>query len=152
MAAIARTPGLSTEQLAQQSLELANTLASERIEAALADLRPGGAGWQSNLDAWRAETLADATLGATPEERTAAIQRGVNIIDRFEQANPAHGAAMKKFLTDTGLGNKREVAHFFAWFGRVAGEPQTLGGPLNDNAGERSAAQRMYGPDGPKQK
>ena len=113
-------------------------------------MRPGGAAWQSNLDAWRTETLADPSLGATPEERTAAIQRGVQIIDRFEAANPQYGAAMKQFLTDTGLGNKREVAHFFSWLGKVAGEPQTLGGPLNQNAGELSAAQRMYGPEGPK--
>lgn len=152
MAALARTPGLSTEQIAQQSLELANTLASERIEAAIADLRPGGAGWQANLDTWRNETLADSSLGATQEERTAAIQRGVNIIDRFEQANPEQGAAMKKFLTDTGLGNKREVAHFFAWFGRVAGEPQSLGGPVNGDTGARSGPAAMYGPEGPKQK
>lgn len=150
MAAIARTPGLSTEQLAQQSLELANTLAQERIEAALTDLQPGGAAWTRNLDAWRAETLADPTLGATPEARTAAIQRGVQIIDRFTQANPEHGAKMKTFLNDTGLGEKREVAHFFAWLGRVSGEPQTLGGPVSDNAGEPSLAARMYGPEGPK--
>lgn len=150
MAAIARTPGLSTQQLAQQSLELANTLASERIQAALTDMQPGGAAWSRTLDGWRAETLADASLGATPEERTAAIQRGVQIIDRFAAAQPQHGAAMKQFLNDTGLGEKREVAHFFAWLGKAAGEPQTLGGPVTDNAGEPSLAQRMYGPEGPK--
>ena len=150
MAAIARTPGLSNAQIAQQGLELANTLASEQVARALTEMQPGGAAWSRTLDTWRAETLADPALGATPEERTAAVQRGVQIIDRFAAANPAQGAAMKKFLNDTGLGEKREVAHFFAWLGKASGEPQTLGGPVTDNAGEPSLAQRMYGPEGPR--
>lgn len=141
--AIARESGLSNEQ-AQKALELANTLAAEQRDAALAAIQPGGAEWARNLDNWKAETLADPTLGATLEERTAAIQRGAAVIDRFAQANPEQGAKIKEFLNTTGLGEKRELAHFFSWLGKAAAEPQSIPGPGTQQPGPSSPAKALY--------
>jgi hypothetical protein len=125
-AAIARELGLSDSAAAQKVLDLVHQEATARAEKVrgevLADHQPGGTAWSTMLDGWKAETLADATLGKTPEERTAAIQRGVGVIDKFAKANPEMGATFKQFLNSSGLGEKREVVHFFKWLGEVAGE------------------------------
>jgi hypothetical protein len=145
-AAIARELGLSDSAAAQKVLDLVHQEATTRETAAraavLADHQPGGTAWSSMLDNWKAETLADATLGKTPEERTAAIQRGVGVIDKFAKANPEMGAAFKQFLNTSGLGEKREVVHFFKYLGEVAGErPAVM--PSGGGSGQ-SAVERQY--------
>jgi hypothetical protein len=147
-AAIARELGLPDNASAQKVLDLVNQEATTREQAAresvLKDHQPGGAAWSTMLDSWKAETLADQTLGTTPEERTAAVQKGAQVIDRFEKANPEMGKAMKQFLNASGLGEKREVVHFFTWLGKVAGEKPTVVPSGGSSGGPGSAVAQRY--------
>jgi hypothetical protein len=141
--AIARDLGLPDTAAAQKLVDLVHQEVATREAALLADHQPGGTAWSQQLDAWKAETLADPSLGKTPEERTAAIQRGAAIIDKFEKANPDMGKAMKAFLNTSGLGERREVAHFFAWLGRSAGEKPLIV-PGGGGGGGDSAVAKTY--------
>jgi hypothetical protein len=147
--AIARERGLSNEA-AQAVLELANTEATAQRDALLAAYQPGGTEHAKQVEAWQAETLADATLGATPEARQAAISKGIAVLDKFQTANPTMGAAVKSFLNDTGFGSKREVVHFIAWLGEAASEGRVTPAPDLPPA-PPDIPSRMYGPNGPKQ-
>lgn len=139
--AIARERGLSTEQ-AQAALDLVHQEVGASRAALLESYQPGGAEWTKQVDGWKKETLADETLGKTPAERTAAIAHGGTLLKKFAEANPEMGAAMTAFLDTSGLGDKREVAHFFAWLGKAAGErPIAIGDPPVKKKG---AAQLMY--------
>jgi hypothetical protein len=133
IAAIARERGLSNEA-AQSVVDLANQEAATVRDAVLADHAPGGAAWTTTLDGWKAETMADVTLGKTPEERTLAIQKGAAVIDKFAAASPEHGAAMKEFLNTSGLGEKREVVHFMRWLAETAGEAPLVTGTAPSKA------------------
>lgn len=125
--AIARERGLSTEQ-AQATVDLINEQVGASRTALLAAHQPGGAEWTKQLDAWKADTLADETLGKTPEERKAAIDLGGSVLKQFKAVNPAMGEAMDTFLTTTGIGERKELAHFLAWLGKSAAErPVVLG-------------------------
>jgi hypothetical protein len=147
MTATARASGFSPEQ-AQTALDLANTFASEQREQLLAAYQPGGAEWGKQLDGWKAETLADATLGKTEAERLAAVQKGAQVIDRFVKASPELGTQFKEFLNASGFGEHRVVAHFFKWLGDAAsegtvvdgappgGKPKTIGGKMYPNLPE----------------
>lgn len=119
--AFARSRGLSNDA-AQAALDLANTEVASAKEAIFKDHQPGGAAWTKQVDGWKAETLADASLGATPEARTAAIQKGVQIVNKYTEAHPEQAADFKGFFDTSGLGNHPAAVRFFAWLGEVASE------------------------------
>jgi hypothetical protein len=126
--AIARERGLSPEQ-AQATVDLVNQEAVSQRAALLTAYQPGGAEWTKQVDAWRAETLADVTLGKTPEERTASLAMGKSVLDRYTVANPAEAEGMKAFLDNSGLGDHPATMRFFKWLGEAAGEkPVVIGG------------------------
>lgn len=146
IAATARARGWSNED-AQAAVDLANQEAATARDAVLAAHAPGGEAWTKMLDGWRAETLADATLGKTPEERTLAIQKAAAVIDKFAEVNPAMGVRIKEFLNSTGLGEKAELVHMLSWLAKTAGEsPLVIGAP--PGAASKSLVDVFY-PNGP---
>jgi hypothetical protein len=124
-ATTARARGLSQEQ-AQATVDLVAqeiTSALDAERSRIADsYQPGGAAWQQVVDGWKAETTADPKLGATPEERQAAVDRGFGIVRKYGEANPNDAQAMTEFLDSSGLGNHPAAVRFFAWLGKAAGE------------------------------
>jgi hypothetical protein len=146
-AAIARELGLPDDATAQKVLNLVNQEAATREAAVLADHAPGGAAWTKQTEAWKAETLADTALGATPAERTAAIQRGHNVLVKYGEEHPSDKAAMAEFLDNSGLGNHPVAARLFAWLGKVAGE-QKLVSPTATSLGGPKATKDVLYPKG----
>jgi hypothetical protein len=143
IAATARARGLSQEQ-AQSVVELANGEVQAATAALLAAHQPGGAVWAKQVEQWKADALADAALGKTPEERTAAVQRGQSVMAKYAEMHPDDAPAMTEFLNDSGLGNHPAAVRFFAWIGRSMSEgtlamPGTQG---SDTPEDR--ARRMY--------
>jgi hypothetical protein len=124
-ATTARARGLSQEQ-AQATVDLVASEITSALDAErsrIADsYQPGGAAWQQVVDGWKAETTADPKLGATPEERQAAVDRGFGIVRKYGEANPNDAQAMTEFLDSSGLGNHPAAVRFFAWLGKAAGE------------------------------
>lgn len=146
-ATTARELGLS-EESAQKALDFVNTEVASRIEAerdaVLKAHQPGGEKWAEMLDGWKAETLADTSLGKTEEERLATIQKGHSVVEKYAELNPTDAPAMNEFLNTSGLGEHPAAVRFFAWIGKQMGEgtiPITGGG----GGGERSAAEVLYG-------
>lgn len=123
--AIARARGLSPEQ-AQAAVDLVHAESATHSAAVLAAHQPGGAAWTKQLDAWKAETLADPSLGKTPEERVQTVQRAGLVLAKFKEANPDMGASVEAFLKTSGIGERREVMHLLSWI--ASGErPMALG-------------------------
>ncbi len=125
--AIARERGLSREQ-AQSVVDLVHSEVVQQRTTLLAAHQPGGAEWTKQLDAWKAQTLADPSLGKTPEERKASIQLGASVLKKYAAAEPDESKGIMSFLNDSGLGEHPAVAKFFRWLGKSAGErPLSLG-------------------------
>ena len=145
-AAIARARGLTNEQaqaVVDHAIQEASTQAKAAADAAIQAYQPGGAEWQKQSAAWKAETLADPALGATEAERIAALRHGERVIEKFAEAHPEDGKAIKAFLESTALGNKREVARFIAWLGKTTEEGTYVqAGKPGD--GKASPEQRWY--------
>jgi hypothetical protein len=117
-------------------------------DALLAAHTPGGAEWVKQNDTWRAQTLADPALGATPEERDAAIAKGTQVIRRFAEADPDGGGTLMQFLDDSGLQHHPGVVRFFAWLGKSAGEGTMI--HATPESGKRDPKDVMYpGQSGP---
>lgn len=146
-ATVAKELGLS-QDAAQRTLELLNAEVTTRVaaerDAVLKAHQPGGEEWGKMLDGWRAETLADTSLGKTEDERKATIQKGVAVVEKYSELNPTDAPAMKEFLNVSGLGEHPAAVRFFAWIGKQMGEGAMplLGGK---GGGERSAAEVLYG-------
>ena len=124
-AAIARTRGLTNEQ-AQGLLDFGVSEAAAREKAALdayeTSHAPGGEAWTKTVDGWKEQTLADESLGKTPAERQATVERGHQVVLKFAESNPKDADALKGFLNDSGLGNHPTVVRLFAWLGKAASE------------------------------
>lgn len=137
-AAIARELGLSNDA-AQKVIGALDSEAKAVVEATLAAHQPGGAAWTKQQQEWEAALKADQTLGATPDERQAAVQKGIAVIDRFAEKHPEHATQLKSYLDASGLGSHPDVVHFFAWLGKVAGE----GGRIEPGAQGAHGAGRL---------
>ena len=143
-AAIARELGLSNEA-AQTMLGALNREAKAVIDATLAAHAPGGAEWAKQVETWETALKADPALGATPEERQAAVQKGVAVIDRFAQQHPERAQALKSYLDTSGLGSHPDVVHFFAWLGKSASEGGRIDPSATARTGRKSDAELFYG-------
>jgi hypothetical protein len=117
-AAIARELGLPDDASAQKVLALVHEQVAAREAALLASHAPGGEAWTKQVDGWKEETLKDPSLGKTPEERSAAIQRGHNVLTKIAEKHPEDAAAFKSFLEDSGLGNHPAAVRIFARLAR----------------------------------
>lgn len=113
-AAYARERGLSQEA-ASAALHLANTEVAAALDARTA-------AETKLIESWKADTLADPSLGKTPEERTAKVQKGIGILNRFAEAHPEQKEKLTSFLNESGLGNHPTVVKLFAWLGESASE------------------------------
>lgn len=150
--AIARELGLSDTAAAQKVLDLVHEQTTAQRTALLAAHQPGGAEWEKNVQKvvtaqhaqWKAETDADVSLGKTPEERKAAIDLGGTVIKAFKVANPEMGTAIDTFLDTSGVGNRRELAHFLAWLGKSAGERSMVTGNDASVQSESAILDAMY--------
>jgi hypothetical protein len=152
--AIARESGLTPTQaqrIAAFASQEAATRATATREALIQSYQPGGAEWTKQADAWKTQTLADPKLGKTPEERKAAVTKGLAVIERYKDAHADDAKAMQGFFDTSGLGDHPTVARFFAWLGEAAAEGSLVTGGATGGAG-RSTAELMYGPDGGKSK
>lgn len=121
-AAIARSLGLSDDAKAQSVVDFVAGEVKTSTEAILAAHQPGGEAWTQMVDGWKADALADPSLGKTPEERTATINKGYGIVQQYAKANPKDAEAMTTFFESSGLGNHPAAVRFFAWLGKSAGE------------------------------
>lgn len=154
----AKALGLSPEH-AQKDLEFWNQETATRVEAekaaereaALAAMQPGGAEWLKAVEGWRAETLADTALGATPAERKAAIDKGHGVIQKYVEQYPKDGEAFKAFINTSGLGDHPTAVRLFAWLGKAMGEgtlvlPDAKAGPgaLSEDERLRTMYPSMY--------
>jgi hypothetical protein len=152
--AIARASGLDPKQ-AQALVDFAiserTAAVSAEREALIQSYQPGGAEWTKQADAWKTQTMADPKLGKTPEERKAAVTKGLAVIERYKDAHAEDAKAMQGFFDASGLGDHPTVARFFAWLGEAAAEGSLVTGGATGGAG-RSTAELMYGPDGGKSK
>lgn len=142
-AADARTQGLTNEQ-AQAVVNRISQEAAVLAEAQMAAYQPGGAEYGKLVDGWKAQTLADESLGKTPEERTATIQRGHQVLQKYVEAHPDQQDAINGFLNDTGLGNHPAMVKVFAWLGRAMSETPVVKGPPASASGEKNAAKALY--------
>jgi len=135
--AIARELGLSNDAAQRMLVHADSELAAHNAAIQAAH--------QKQVDEWKAQVLADNTLGRTPETRKAAIDKGIAVVNKYTEAHPKDGDAFKGFLNETGLGNNPTVVRFFAWLGKSAGEA-----PLVQSGGEapkqpKRTADVLYG-------
>lgn len=121
-AAVARSLGLSDDAKAQSVVDFVASEVKASTDAVLAAHQPGGTAWTQMVDGWKTDALADPSLGKTPEERTATINKGVQVIQQYAKANPKGGEALTQFLEASGLGNHPATVGFFAWLGTAASE------------------------------
>ena len=112
-----------TPEAAQKVLNHYDSEAAARLTAAHQALQSQHA--QQVAD-WRKATLSDPSLGKTPDERKAAIDRGISVLDRYAKDNKENGEKMRTFLNESGFGNHPVLAHFFSWLGKAASEPQSV--------------------------
>lgn len=141
--ALARARGLSNEA-AQAVLDYAHSEAGSVKEALLQAHAPGGAAWTQQVETWKQQALSDPALGSTPEQRTAAIQKGSSVVRAFAQANPESGGKLVEFLDATGLGNHPSVVQFFRWLGESAGEAPFHASASGAPASEKSLTEIFY--------
>jgi hypothetical protein len=141
--AIARDLGLSNEA-AQKALEFVHQEAEARADAEVKSYQPGGAEWKKRVDVWKAETLADTTLGKTPEERQAALSHGDRVLREYAKKNPADEQNILDVLDKSGIAYHPAFARLIVFFGRAMGEPTELvrgGAPMSK---PKTPAQQMY--------
>ena len=139
--AIARDRGLSVKDAQAMTDLVSQEIASTRADL-MAAHQPGGAEWTKQLDAWKAQTLADPSLGKTPDERKASIELGASVLKRYAAAEPAESEGIMSFLNDSGLGEHPAVAKFFRWIGKSAGERPLSNG--NGNGPAKSLVDIFY--------
>lgn len=120
-ALIAKARGLTNEQ-AQAMVDLANGEVATHLEAAMKAHAPGGAAWEKTVNDWKAQTLADESLGKTVQEREATIDRGKAVLRKFAEGNPEKAAKFTAFLETSGLGSHPDAVGFIAWLGTAMGE------------------------------
>lgn len=126
IAATSRERGLSPEQ-AQAVVDLTHELTAESSAAVIAGLEQEHA---KIVEGWSAETLADAFLGKTAEERTQTIQQGKVLLGKYAAAHPDESKGLIEFLETSGYGNNVHVARLFAFLGRtIAEKPLAIGTP-----------------------
>jgi hypothetical protein len=77
---------------------LSNDAAQAMYDAITSESAAHVAAWTAEMDRHRAETLADPALGKTAEERTAAIQRGVRVIDAYAKDDPSAAQEFRAFI------------------------------------------------------
>jgi hypothetical protein len=143
IAANASAQGLSNEA-AQSQVDLLHQEVASHLDAALKAHQPGGAEWTKTVEGWRAETMNDASLGKTVDERKAAIQKGVDVIRKYGEIDPAGKQAFVSFLDDSGLGDHPAAVRFFAHLGKMMGEtPPVRGEPAG--SGPKTTAELFYG-------
>lgn len=136
-AAFAKARGLSQEA-AQSALDHAATEVAKTWDDADKQFK-------AKVEEWKTTTAADLTLGKTPEERTAAVLRGKQVIDRYAAAHPERGAALKSFLNDTGYGEHPAVVGLFAWLGHSVKEgPILTPTPSGGQKTEQQALREMF--------
>ncbi len=131
----------ATERIAATARELglSNDAAQKMVDLSNAEL-------VRQEEAWKAEALADPTLGATPEERKATVDRGRAVLRKFSEASPSDAEAFADFLEGTGLGSNPATVRFFAWLGKAMGEGKVIvAGP---GEGQKKPEHRMYNEDG----
>lgn len=149
IAATARELGLSNEA-AQKTVDLLDGEVQATVAAVLEAHQPGGAEWAKQEEAWKAEVMADASLGKTPEERKATIDKGRAVLRKFTDANPKDAEAFKGFLEGTGLGSQPAAVRFFAWLGKAMDEGKVITAPPGE--GNKKPEHVLYNEDGsPKQ-
>jgi hypothetical protein len=136
----AKARGLS-QPAAQAALDLVAQEVAQVNAAADAEFK-------AKVEEWKATAAADATLGKTPEERTAAVLKGKQVLDKYASQYPERGQALKTFLNDTGYGEHPAVVGWFAWLGAAAGEGPLVMPTPDSGAKPRSVAEVFYGPDG----
>lgn len=141
--AIARARGLSNDQ-AQAALDLAVQEIASTQDAVLKAHAPGGAAWTKMRDEWQQAAKNDPSLGATPDERIATVQRGKNVIELYAKSNPSDADAMRGFLNDSGLGDHPAAVRFFAWLGKATSEGSLVMPRAQDGAGKKSDTELFY--------
>ena len=125
---VAADLGLSQEQ-AQSLVDLQ----AGRVQAAAAEQ---SAAWEKQQGDWQAAVRADREIGGT--EMTARVGVAKRAIARF--GSPA----LRKVLTETGLGNHPELVRFAYRVGRAIADDGVI---LPSQPGRRrSAAETLYGP------
>lgn len=140
-AAIARAQGLGNE--AAQSL-LNGVLGEVQAQQAaqVEAWKPGGAEWKARDDAWRKETLADPEIGGSPEKLAKHVELAQQVLRKFG------GEEQVKFLMDTGLGSHPAALKLLAKIGAAMSESSLVVGGGNNSSTPKSAAEKLYGPDG----
>lgn len=133
--AFARAHGLSPDVAAKmpELLETAVTSHAESIKATHA----------AAVDQWTKASLADPAIGATPQERTANIEKGRAVIRKYAATNPQDAEALKGFLSETGQGSHPAAVRFFVWLGKQAGEG-TLALPSSAPTVKKSLGEILY--------
>lgn len=143
-AATARTLGLSNEA-AQKVLETTHAEVQQFLTAE-------HAAFEAKAAEWKNAVLADPRYGKTPDERTAAIDKGRQLIDvHFAKVDPDGAAALKGFLDASMYGNHPAVVSLMHWLGQQGAEgPLVLGAPSDGKP--KSDAEIFYGPKGVREK
>lgn len=146
----ARARGLAPEH-AQAALDLvAQEVASHSTvasEAAIKAYQPGGAEYEKAVAEWKAESAADPTLGSTPEERLATVNRGKAVLQQYAAAHPDDAPKLNAFLTDGGLIEHPTFVRFMGWLGKATQEGKLVTANATTQAGtpgEREALQAMF--------
>ena len=140
-AAIARAQGLGNEA-AQSLLDSVVAEVTAQQAAQVEAWKPGGAEWVKRDAAWRADALADAAIGGTPEKLAQSVELAQKVMAKFG------GDDVVAFLKETGLGSHPAALKLLAGIGRAMSESSLVlpaGGP---SVGPLSTAEKLYGKDG----
>lgn len=141
-AATARTLGLSNEA-GQKLLDSVVAEFDAHQAAIVSAWEPmKGKAWIDRDAAWRAQALADAEIGGTPEKLEVSANLAQTVVAKF------FGEKTTEFLRASGLGSHPEFVRGLARIGRGMSEGSLVLGHAGAAPKPKDAATVLYGEDG----
>lgn len=139
----ARAQGLNNEQ-GQRLLDAVVAEVAAQDAARVDAWKPGGTEWMKRDEEWSKQALADPELGNGDKAK---LDNAIELAQKVRTA--LGGKDFDEFLKTTGLGSHPAALKFLAKIGRSMSESSLIPGrPVGSSASGKSAAERMYGPEG----
>lgn len=140
LSAFARENNLSNDD-AKAALAFLNTEVGEREALYFESIKPGGAKWTENVEAWKAAALKDPDIGGSVDKVN---QNALYAKKAVEQFFGADSKAVLDFLEETGMGANPVIIKGLAKIHKLTKEG-SLSRDFQPPAPEKkSAAERLY--------
>lgn len=136
---IASELGLSKEH-AQKTLDFVNGEVAARMNALQESIKPGGAEWTKQVEAWEQQALSDAEIGGSPEKLKNSARLAQGVVKQFFPQN------LRDWLHQSGVGSHPDLIRALTKIGKAMGESKFLvEGEVPAGGGrEKTRAERMY--------